>query len=568
VTSAWKSNRVAIALAFVFVIGALSMMGASDRVAIVVLPFLGLAESVALFVRRSHFTAPTSRVWNGYLGVALATTPTTVFNGLSRGHDLDAIRIAAVVLAVAALLLAMYAGGLTAGPGFRVPSIATWMSLFVTGFVLSGVAMQWAWSLGDNKSGLVGTVRSIEALGAAIVACSLVPLIRQVRRIGRTAEAWCIAAAALWTLGQLVFVVQGLHARVGLVSGPAIGAIGLVAAGAWSPGAELVGRQYDRIGSARPTRTASIVMLTVMSASIALVVPVNVGWGSGASIAVSTIAVAQTALLAWFVTSAMHPQSVVSLGKSQHSARRHLRNALVKGELVPYYQPIHRATDNRVAGYECLVRWNHPRFGVLSAAQFLDVASDDHLLDSIDRLMMATTLDNLDALFATTSVDDPFVTVNIHPERFAGDSVVKELRAELDARGRSAKGLVVELTEHTAIEHWDRFTANVSALQHLGVRVAVDDFGMGHANYNLLMQCDPDFVKLDKVITSLSFSSDRSRLLLKSAFDAARAVGAKIIAEGIEDADAMGDLAALGADYFQGHALGRAQPLSALTLVS
>jgi EAL domain-containing protein (putative c-di-GMP-specific phosphodiesterase class I) len=560
-----RARRTATGLACAFVLGSLIASLVSDRIAAALLTLIGLAECGALLRRRARFERPTSRVWNAYLGLAVATTPTALLNSFGRSHDAPAFRFLGAALAIVALLFAIYGGGLTAGPGFRVPALTPLLGVFLTGFLCSSIAMQWAWSLGSDRSGLVTTLRSVAALGAVLAAASVIPLSRRIHHLGRTAEIWCLVGGTVWTLGQAVFVIHGSRSSIGAGSGPAFAANGLIVASAWAPGACLIGRPFDRIESTRPTRTAAIVMLAAMSASIALVVPVRVGWSSAASIAISTISIAQTALLAWFVSSAMHPKSVVSLGKSQRSDRRELRTALVRGELVPYYQPIYRASDTVVAGYECLVRWNHPRLGVLNAGQFLDVARDDHLLDSIDRLMMSNTLDNLDTLLATTAVDDPFVSVNIHPTRFAGEAVVDELRAELQARGRDGTGLVVELTEHTAIDNWDRFTANVTALQALGIRVAVDDFGMGNANYSLLMKCDPDFVKLDKVITSLSSSTERGHLLLKSAFDAASAVGALIVAEGIEDRDTMAELIALGADYFQGHALGHAQAFSSLT---
>jgi EAL domain-containing protein (putative c-di-GMP-specific phosphodiesterase class I) len=555
----------AVPLAVFFVSASFTAAFIDDRFAIVLLSIAGAAECGALILRRSHFDRPTSRIWNGFLGLAAATAPWPLVAWLASAHDLAFFRVAAVAFATVALLFAMYGGGLMAGPGFRSPAVARLLTVFLAGFLLSGVAVQWAWALGNDRSGVANSLEYVAALGALFSIVSVVPLARQMRRHGRTAESWCLAAGTLWTLGQVVFVAQQSDLRIGTASSPAFAAIGVVVASAWLPGAETAGRSIESIESGQPTRVAAIVLLAAMSASIALVVPVKIGWGSWASVALSTVAIAQTALLAWFVTSAAHPRSMVSFGKTQRAARRDLRNALVRGELVPYYQPVYRAIDAKLAGYECLVRWNHPRLGVLSAARFLDVARDDHLLDSIDRLMMTATLDNLDTLLSTTSVDEPFVSVNIHPERFAGEHIVDELRSALRSRKRDGTGLVVELTEHTAIENWERFTTNVTAIQRLGVGVAVDDFGMGNANYSLLMQCDPDFVKLDKSLVSASKTTERGRLLLKSAFDAASAVGAMIVAEGIEDHATMADLRALGAHYFQGYALGSAQSFEAVT---
>jgi EAL domain-containing protein (putative c-di-GMP-specific phosphodiesterase class I) len=124
--------------------------------------------------------------------------------------------------------------------------------------------------------------------------------------------------------------------------------------------------------------------------------------------------------------------------------------------------------------------------------------------------------------------------------------------------------LVVELTEHASISDWDQFAQNVAALQAIGIAVAVDDFGVGHANYSLLLRCDPDIVKLDRILTATFMTSARGRAIARSAFDAAAAVGARVIVEGVEDLAAASELIALGADYFQGYALGRAQSFATL----
>jgi ammonium transporter, Amt family len=200
----------------------------------------------------------------------------------------------------------------------------------------------------------------------------------------------------------------------------------------------------------------------------------------------------------------------------------------------------------------------------LTAADFLDIAAADDLLDAIDRLMFSTTLDNLDDLLGGLSVDEPFVSINIHPQRFASAGLVDEVISELAKRGRDGTGLVVELTEHASISDWAQFGANVEALQAIGIAVAVDDFGVGHANYELLLRCDPDIVKLDRTLTASFMGTPRGKALARSAFAAASAVGARVIVEGVESIDAANELCALGADFFQGYAFGRAQSFTTL----
>jgi EAL domain-containing protein (putative c-di-GMP-specific phosphodiesterase class I) len=551
-------------MAGMFVVAGLVAVVSNDRVALLLLPLTHLAQAAILYrnIKSQTRTPPASHIRDAYLGVALACIPASALQAYGRIHDLPVMRNVGLACAVVALLFAIAGGGLTAGPMFRAPSLTTSLSLLLTGFVFGGIAMQWATAVPDSNAPLAGTLKAVAGLGLGLVVASAVPLTQRARTLGRRNESWGIAAVVLWTLGQFVLAFRASHATMGLIGAPAVIGVGLVTAGMWAPGASELGRPLTALQSDRSTRTATSVMLTVVSASVALLVPYKVGWGSGASIAVSTIAIAQAAMIAWFITNSRHNGRLTPATRARAHLRRDLRAALINGDIEPHYQPIYRASDQQPAGFECLARWRHADLGVLTAADFLEVARQDDLLDTIDRLMFATTLEHLDTLLGCLRTENPFVTVNVHPERFASRAFVEEVGTELARRGRGGAGLVVELTEHTSIENWEQFAANAAALQALGVGIAVDDFGMGNANYGLLLQCEPNIIKFDKVITNTSVTTARGRALLQSAFDAATAVGAQIVVEGVEDRERVPQLVALGAHYFQGYAFGRAESLA------
>jgi EAL domain-containing protein (putative c-di-GMP-specific phosphodiesterase class I) len=414
---------------------------------------------------------------------------------------------------------------------------------------------------------LIGAMRAIAGAGAALVLATVHPLTRRLRRIGRTNEVWLVVGATAFTVGQLVVIQSQTRVTQGLVSGPACLAIGMLVAQLWAPNVTGLGQPLPALGGHPAPRTTATVMIAALSGSVAVLVPFVVGWVSERNIAISTAAIGQAVFLVWFITTRRAPadaRRAHASARSTDTSSRDLRAGLIDGSIVPYYQPIFRAHDHVAAGYECLARWIHPQRGVLTAADFLDIAAADDLLDAIDRLMFSTTLDNLDDLLGGLSVDEPFVSINIHPQRFASAGLVDEVISELAKRGRDGTGLVVELTEHASISDWAQFGANVEALQAIGIAVAVDDFGVGHANYELLLRCDPDIVKLDRTLTASFMGTPRGKALARSAFAAASAVGARVIVEGVESIDAANELCALGADFFQGYAFGRAQSFTTL----
>jgi EAL domain-containing protein (putative c-di-GMP-specific phosphodiesterase class I) len=550
-------------LAVLLGVGGLLAMLVADNVAVVLMPAVAAAEALSLWLgmRRNPGVEPARSVWIAYVTAAALAVPASAFFALAevRG-DHGALFWIGTANALTALLCAVLGGGITSAPLLRVPALSRALTVLLVGFVLGGLSLQWVATLSDGNQSLIRVLQVAAAFGALLSVGAAVVLVRRQIPMGRTNELWSIGAVVTFMLGQFVVVVLSQSTNARVLFGPAVIGLAMVAAGVWAPHSDRLGSPVPALAGERNRSTAPAVMVTVLSASIALLVPFSIGWGSRTTFAVSTVALLQAAALGFFLASRYIDRGTRN---SHRGLRRALRNAVINGEIRPYYQPIFRAHDQVLAGYECLARWHHPSLGLLTASQFLDAAHDDALLDNIDRLMMRETLDHIDELLATTGVDEPFVSVNVHPRRFEKTDLVEEIGRELILRGRTGAGLVVELTEHASIGDWEQFTANVTGIQTLGVGVAVDDFGIGHANFALLLQIDPDIIKMDRVITDGAITTERGRALIKSAFEAAGAVGARVVAEGVEDPLLVPDLVSLGAHYLQGHAFGRAQPLAA-----
>lgn len=539
-----------------------------DDVAGYLLPLIHIAHAVVLVALRSSWEPAASRIWKSFLGLIGSAAATNMVFTLARFNNnnrpLGAI---GATLGVTGLLFAVLGGILVCRPFFRVPSLVGSSRIFLVGFVISGVVFQWIQPATSAAALPIG-IKWAALGGAALVILGGVVFARGLIDLRRTAELWVLASATVFSLGIVWIVVAHTEVptSIGVMSGPSAIATGLLVVAALSTRSSVIGQPVKGL-SLQPSRAVIGAALTVLGASAALLLGVKIGWSNSTTIAVCLLAVGQSTLLVW-IYSSPRDHSWTDAAHPTREFRNELRTAIFKDQLEAFYQPIFRAGDRAPVGYECLVRWNHPRYGLLPATEFLHMADLDNILDDIDLIMMRLTLDVLDELLASLQGDEPFVSLNVPPRRLEQAGFADEMFDELSRRGRDGTGLVLELTEHSAVSCWDKLIVNVDALQVMGIGIAIDDFGAGSANFTSLLRFDPDIVKLDRSLIEASTQSDRGRRLLRSAITAADSVGARIIAEGIEDVSTIAELHRMGVHFVQGYALGNPRSLGETLPVS
>jgi EAL domain-containing protein (putative c-di-GMP-specific phosphodiesterase class I) len=526
--------------------------------------FVALLVPMLLHRRRVAWPKVVRATSTSYILLLVLVIPTHLMLGLGQAHGRRLFEQFGAGFASLALIAAGLGAARMIGPLLRVPSVAGFMGVFLGGFVLAGIVMQWSFVF--NRTGRLDEVRVVAIAASVIVVATAWPTVRQLRPLGRTNEIWYMAAAVVFTIGQLPLVLGSGVIQSATRAVPTIVACSLIAMAVFAPGAATLGSPVTSL-STQSRRTTPAITVTLLTTSLGLAVPVMIGWSTTTTVIVCTFVVLQAVALAWFCSSDRF-YDLSSGGQSAGRMRRELRTALVNDELVGYYQPLFRAPDLGRCGYECLARWQHPRLGLLPAEDFIALAAVEDVLDAIDRRMMNLTLDVLDSLLVGLDGDRPFVGVNVNPKRFESPTFVTEVRDALDRRGRSGTGLVLELTESAAVSNWPQLVENVTALQAMGVGIAIDDFGTGHANYRILLKLEPDIIKLDKLIAEAMMHGERGRVLLRSAVLAASTVGARVVLEGVENLAFVDELSHLGADYMQGHALGFAMSLDEILLVS
>jgi two-component system CheB/CheR fusion protein len=232
-----------------------------------------------------------------------------------------------------------------------------------------------------------------------------------------------------------------------------------------------------------------------------------------------------------------------------------LRLALQRGELVLHFQPKLDAASMTLCGVEALVRWQHPRRGLLMPSAFIDLAEQAGLMaalgDRVLTLAVAQCRTWLDA-----GLHCP-VAVNVSPSQFSDPSFVERLLALLQDAQLPPALLSIEITESMAMANGSATVQRLEALRAAGVLVAVDDFGVGFSNLSHLSQLPLDVLKIDMSLIQGIGASPKSEAIVRAILAMARVLGHRVVAEGVETWPQLRFLQQLGCDAVQGYLLGR-----------
>ncbi len=238
-----------------------------------------------------------------------------------------------------------------------------------------------------------------------------------------------------------------------------------------------------------------------------------------------------------------------------------LRRAIEREEITILYQPIVRLEDRSVAGFEALARWDHPKMGRMSPAEFISVAEEIGLIVDLGLFMLERTAKQLAAWQRSARGRDPvFASVNVSSRQLFRHDLIQDLRTVL-ARTAIARGtLKLEMTESLVMENPEHAAQMLTRIRELGAGLALDDFGTGHSSLAYLQRFPFDTIKIDQSFVRTTARGTRP-VILRSIIALAHDLGMDVVAEGAEtDSDAV-ELYQLGCEYAQGFAFG--EPMSA-----
>jgi diguanylate cyclase (GGDEF)-like protein len=235
-----------------------------------------------------------------------------------------------------------------------------------------------------------------------------------------------------------------------------------------------------------------------------------------------------------------------------------LRHALLHGEFVPYYQPIYRLDSGAVVGHEALLRWNHPRRGLLLPDDFVRVAQDCGQLEAIDWQLFGRAC----ACMARPDAGTGFVTINVSPQHLRRADFDRRLLQLLERSGLPPARLLIELTEGALLDDPELVRTTLERLRAAGVQAALDDFGTGYSSLSYLHSLPLGKLKIDQVfVRELDAAGGTgANTVVAAVLALARALDIGVIAEGIETAAQRHALLAMGCEFGQGFLLGRPSP--------
>jgi diguanylate cyclase (GGDEF)-like protein len=249
-----------------------------------------------------------------------------------------------------------------------------------------------------------------------------------------------------------------------------------------------------------------------------------------------------------------------------HSTRRlaiigELAGAIEAGELVVHYQPKVRLSDGAVVGVEALVRWQHPRLGMLQPPDFIEPAETAGLIGPLTEFVLDTAVGDAAALAADGH--DLEVSINVSARCFT-TALPERVSGALADAGLDPARLTLEITESAAVADSAAAIAVVERLAGLGVRLAVDDFGTGYSSLVYLTSLPVRELKIDRSFVSTMGTVTRNARIVESAIGLARSLGLSTVAEGVETERSWLLLQRMGCDLAQGFLVSRPMPVARL----
>jgi diguanylate cyclase (GGDEF)-like protein len=241
---------------------------------------------------------------------------------------------------------------------------------------------------------------------------------------------------------------------------------------------------------------------------------------------------------------------------------RDLHRAIEKKQLRLVYQPIYYLPTESLAGFEALLRWEHPTLGTLNPAEFVPIAEETDLIVKLGSYVLARAV--REAVRWQKELPRPdspvFVGVNVSSRQLFRPELIREVRHILGRAVIPKGSLRLEITESLAMENPERATAVLRQLSEAGAGLALDDFGTGYSSLSYLNQFTFDTIKIDRSFLQAGGDDGAGSVILRSVVALAHELGKNVVVEGIETEEDVGLLRTIGCEYGQGFFYG--QPMS------
>ncbi|MBX3243891.1 MAG: bifunctional diguanylate cyclase/phosphodiesterase [Acidobacteria bacterium] len=235
-----------------------------------------------------------------------------------------------------------------------------------------------------------------------------------------------------------------------------------------------------------------------------------------------------------------------------------LRHALDREEFSMHYQPIVSLTEDRIVGFEALLRWQHYEFGMVPPNKFIPIAEKADLIQPITAwILRETTRQTAEWQKISPEYKDLSVSVNISGKHLKNDSLLDDVEDALEMSGLPASSLKLEVTESTAMENAEFTISTLRRLKQIGVQLSIDDFGTGYSSLSHLHRLPFDTLKIDRSFVNNVGEYGENSGILQTIISLAKNLQMAVVAEGIETEAQLKVLQHLGCDMGQGYLMAK-----------
>lgn len=234
---------------------------------------------------------------------------------------------------------------------------------------------------------------------------------------------------------------------------------------------------------------------------------------------------------------------------------REIKDAIARGDIFPYYQPLVDLNTERTVGYEVLARWRHPTRGVLAPSLFIPIAEDTGSIADLTYALLGRAVKD-----AKSWPDDIFISINLSPRQFADLQLPQRMLGLLEMGGFTPRRLEVEITETAVVQSLDDAKRILQKLRDVGVKIALDDFGTGYAGLYHLRDLQLDSIKIDRSFISKMLDKSEEGKIVEAMISLAHTLGLHVTAEGVETEEVLAKLIELGCETGQGFIFGAPRP--------
>jgi diguanylate cyclase (GGDEF)-like protein len=250
----------------------------------------------------------------------------------------------------------------------------------------------------------------------------------------------------------------------------------------------------------------------------------------------------------------MHARAVARL-----QLENDLRRALERQEMVVYFQPIISLATNKIAGFEALVRWQHPQRGFVSPGDFISIAEETGLIIELGRWVLEESCRQMRAWHLQHPSEKPLsISVNLSGKQFTQSNLIEQIKQILDETGLNPRSLKLEITESVVMENAEIASSMLLQLRALGVKLSIDDFGTGYSSLSYLHRFPVNTLKIDRSFISRLDAGDENTEIVRTIMTLANNLGMDVVAEGIETEKHLLHLKEMRCQFGQGYLFSKA----------